>query len=82
MNVKKLIFSFFDTGEVPMSPEKWNLNELTFLFLIFIFEQCVQPWKGFNKGAMHCLDVTTQPNEPDQLMKELKFPRFSEKNPD
>ena len=30
----------------------------------------------------HCLDVTTQPNEPDQLLKEVKFPRFSEKNPD
>ena len=31
---------------------------------------------------MHCLDVTTQPNEPDQLLKEVKFPRFYEKNPD
>ena len=30
----------------------------------------------------HRLEVTTQPNEPDQLMKELRFPRFSEKNPD
>ena len=30
----------------------------------------------------HCLDVTTQPNEPDQLLREVKFPRFSEKNPD
>ena len=30
----------------------------------------------------HCLDVTTQPNEPDQLLKEVKFPRFSEKTPD
>ena len=33
-------------------------------------------------SQMHCLDVTTQPNEPDQLLKEVKFPRFSEKNPD
>ena len=31
---------------------------------------------------LHCLDITTQPNEPDQLLKEVKFPRFSEKNPD
>jgi hypothetical protein len=28
------------------------------------------------------LDITTQPNEPDQLLKEVKFPKFSEENPD
>ena len=28
------------------------------------------------KAMEHCLDVTTQPNEPDQLLKEVKFPRF------
>ena len=33
-------------------------------------------------SEVHCLDVTTQPNEPDQLLKEVKFPRFSEKTPD
>ena len=35
-----------------------------------------------NFQFMHCLDVTTQPNEPDQLLKEVKFPKFSEENPD
>ena len=30
----------------------------------------------------YCLDVTIQPNEPDQLLKEVKFPKFSEENTD
>ena len=37
---------------------------------------------GGGRAAGHCLDLTTQPNEPDYLLKEMKFSRFSEKTPD
>ena len=31
---------------------------------------------------MHYWDLTTEPSEPQELLKKVKFPKFSEENPD
>ena len=44
--MKKKFVSYFDIGEVPRSPGKWNWNWLYFLPLIFTFEQGVTHLKS------------------------------------
>ena len=52
--------SCFDIGEVPGSPETWNLNWLYFLPFIFTFEQCVK--LVISQAKLKSLQFELKPN--------------------
>ena len=82
----KICFEYFATVEPPGGFFHFHQNAL--LYQLYDLGPSnsdfvtIKTQKRFITSSGHCLDVTTHPNEPDQLLKEVIFPRFSEKNTD